>query len=261
MNPCPISTDADSRIATKYIDYLSDVDLKRLNDMLPWQCFTLDGKGRRFGKAASAMKRSRAQVIPDRRIAELNHRFPLHGQSVLEVGCFEGIHTIALAAYGAEVTAIDSRIENVTKTMVRTWSFGLTPTVFKCDVEYAAEFARVPEVDITHHMGVLYHLADPVGHLQKLLARTRRAIMLDTHYARDDEVKSSYQVGGVSYAYKRYREGGRNDAFSGMFDHAKWLTLATLKEVLREAGFSSVDVAQLREERNGARVLLFAHRG
>jgi len=261
MNPCPISTDVRGCIATKYIDDLSDVDLKRLNDMLPWQCFTLDAKGRRFGKAASAIKRSSAQVIPDRRIAELNHRFPLNGQSVLEVGCFEGVHTIALAAYGAEVTAIDSRIENVTKTMVRTWSFGFTPTVFKCDVEHDAEFARVSEVDITSHMGVLYHLADPVGHLQKLLARTRRAIMLDTHYARDDEAKASYQVNGVSYAYKRYREGGRNDAFSGMYDHAKWLPLATLKEVLKEARFSSIDIAQLREERNGARVLLFADRG
>jgi 2-polyprenyl-3-methyl-5-hydroxy-6-metoxy-1,4-benzoquinol methylase len=261
MNPSPIATDSQGCIATRYIDPLSDADLKRLNDMLPWQCFTLDAKGRRFGKPASAIKRSRPQVIPDRRIAELNRRFPLAGQSVLEVGCFEGIHTIALAGYGARVTAIDSRIENVTKTMVRTWSFGFAPTVFKCDVEQESDFSRVPDVDITHHMGVLYHLVDPVGHLQRLLARTRRAVMLDTHYARDEEATKSYQVDGTAYGYKRYREGGRNDAFSGMYDHAKWLTLATLESVLKVAGFPNVDVAQRRDERNGARALIFADRG
>lgn len=261
MDAFPIQTDSDGRTQTKYVDDLSDADLGRLNDLLPWQCFTLDSKGRRFGKQASATKRNVPQTIPDHRITELNRRYPLAGHSVLEVGCFEGIHTIALAGYGAKVVGIDSRIENVAKTMVRTWSFGFEATVFKCDVEQEVEFAKVPDVDITHHMGVLYHLVDPVTHLQKLATRTRKAIMLDTHYARETEAVNSYVVGGVSYRYKHFLEGSREEAFAGMYDHAKWLPLDTLVSILKAAGFPNVDVAELRDERNGARALIFADRG
>lgn len=260
MDVFPIRTDSDGHTETRYVDHLSDDDLARINDMLPWQCFTLDSNGRRFGKQASANKRNLPQIIPDRRITELNRRFPLAGLSVLEVGCFEGIHTIALSGYGANVIGIDSRIENVVKTMVRTWSFGFEATAFKCDVEQDADFAKVPEVDITHHMGVLYHLVDPVTHLKKLLTRTRKAILLDTHYALENEATKTYQVDGVDYRYKHFREGGREEAFAGMYDHAKWLPLATLVSILKAVGFSNVDVAELRDERNGARTLIYAHR-
>lgn len=254
------ASDADGRIATRYVDHLTEDDLRVLNDLLPWQCFTLDAAGRRFGKAASEKKRNTPQIIPDRRILELDRRLPLAGLEVLEVGCFEGIHTIALGQRAARVVAIDSRIENVVKTIVRTWSFGLQVTCFKCDVERAEDFALVPQIDVIHHVGVLYHLKDPVAHLQAILPRTRRAIMLDTHVAADGEADREYEVGGRSYPYRHFTEGGRKDAFSGMYDHAKWLPLDVLTGLLSAQGFGKVDVAEVREERNGRRVLVFAER-
>jgi SAM-dependent methyltransferase len=260
MSIFPIRTDSEGRTETKYVDHLSDQDLSRLNDLLPWQCFTLDSMGRQFGKQASASKRSSPQIIPDPRITELNRRFPLTGQSVLEVGCFEGIHTIALLGYGAKVIGIDSRIENVVKTMIRTWSFGFEAKVFKCDVEQGADFAKLPEVDITQHMGVLYHLVDPVTHLKNLLTRTRKAIMLDSHYALEHEATNTYHVAGTEYRYKHFWEGGREAAFAGMYDHAKWLLLDSIIDILKSLGFLRVEIAELRDERNGARVLLFAER-
>lgn len=252
--------DAEGRIATAHVDDLSDADLALLNQMLPWQCFTLDSHGRQFGKAASSTKRNLPQIIPDRRIVELNRRFPLNGLTVLEVGCFEGIHTIALAACGAKVIGIDSRIENVVKTNVRLWAFGIEATIFRCDVEQEADFAKIPTVDITHHIGVLYHLVDPVTHLLNILAQTRKAIVLDTHYAKDEEADHVFELRGVSYRYKHYREKGRSQAFAGMYDHAKWLTLDTLIRLLKINGFLNVDVAELRDERNGARTLIYASR-
>jgi tRNA (mo5U34)-methyltransferase len=255
-----IRTDKEGRVATPRVDALPDGDLKALNEMLPWQCFTLDGQGRRFGKPASLVKRNSPQAIPDRRIVELDRRIPLAGLHVLEIGCFEAIHTIALVDRGARVTAVDSRIENVVKTVTRLWGFGLHADVFQCDVEKADEFARVPEVDVTHHVGVLYHLADPVRHLRAVAARTRRAIMLDTHYAAPAEATQAYEVDGQRFAYKRFGEHGRKAAFAGMYDHAKWLPLDTLTSLLREGGFTNVDVAQLRDERNGPRTLIYATR-
>lgn len=261
MDPGAQAADGHSeRIPTRFVDHLTDDDLRLLNGLLPWRCFTLDAHGREFGVRASNTKRNVPQTIPDRRIVELDRRFPLAGRSVLEVGCFEGVHTIALAQRAREVIAIDSRIENVVKTVVRTWSFGLHATCFKCDVERAADFALVPEVDVTHHVGVLYHLTDPVGHLAKLLPRTRHFLMLDTHVAGEGEAKATYTVGGRSYPYRHFTEGGRADAFSGMSDHAKWLPLDVLVGVIREAGFTDVDVAELRAERNGPRTLIFARR-
>ena len=254
------SADAEGRIATPHVDDLSDADLALLNKLLPWQCFTLDSHGRQFGKAASSTKRNLPQIIPDCRIVDLDRRFPLNGSTVLEVGCFEGIHTIALAACGAKVIGIDSRIENVVKTNVRLWAFGIDATIFRCDVEQEADFAKIPTVDITYHIGVLYHLVDPVTHLLKILAQTRKAIVLDTHYAKDAEADHLFELRGVSYRYKHYREKGRSQAFAGMYDHAKWLTLDTLIGLLKSSGFSNVDVAELREERNGARTLIYASR-
>ncbi len=101
------------------LDLLKDEELQRLNDLLPWSCFVLDAQGRAFGKAWSAKKRAQPQEIPDHRIVELNRRFPLETRDVLEIGCYEGIHTVALARLARRVMAVDSRIENVVKTIVR----------------------------------------------------------------------------------------------------------------------------------------------
>jgi tRNA (mo5U34)-methyltransferase len=239
---------------------LSDEELKWLNSALNWNCFTVDQKGRRFGDAAWSGKRSSPQEIPDHRILLMDKHFKLSDKHVLEIGCFEGIHTIGLSMFAKKVTAIDSRIENVVKTIVRCAMFGCSPVVFKHDVEEQSAKTSMPEVDVVHHVGVLYHLRDPVGHLIELGRCCRSGIMLDTHYCQEEEARDEYEVGGKCYRYKNYRESGYQDVFSGMYDHAKWLRLDDIRTVLREAGFGKVDIHETRQERNGPRVLLFAER-
>jgi len=248
-------------VPCKWVDLLSDKELSELNRLLNWQCYVIDSHGRRFGNIAWGGKRSEPQAIPDRRIALMDERFHLAEKHVLEVGCFEGIHTVGLSMLAKKVTAIDSRIENVVKTIVRCAMFGCSPVVFKHDVEVLAANAKMPEVDVVHHVGVLYHLRDPVGHLIELGRCSRSGIMLDTHYCQEEEARDEYEVGGKCYRYKKYLESGYQDVFSGMYDHAKWLRLDDIRMVLREAGFASVDVLETRQERNGPRVLLFAEQG
>lgn len=250
----------DGRIETKYVDHLSDEDLDVLNKLLPWKCFTLDANGRQFGAPASEEKRNVFQSVPDPRITELNRRYPLTGRNALEIGCFEGVHTIALADRGAVVTAVDSRIESVVKTIVRTWSFGFHVNAFKCDIENSQEAKLLPRVDVLHHVGVLYHLVDPVAHLNNLLPKIADFVMLDTHFAKPEIATESYESCGENYFFKRHHEGGRANAFSGMYDHAKWLTLESIVQLLKDNGFTNVDVAELRQERNGDRALLYAAR-
>jgi tRNA (mo5U34)-methyltransferase len=84
--------------------------------------------------------------------------------------------------------------------------------------------------------------------------------MLDTHYARDQDARETYDVNGESFHVGRYVERGRRDAFSGMRPTSKWLRLEDIETVLRGTGFDTVEIVESREERNGARVLLFAER-
>lgn len=249
-----------NRVATPHVDVLSDDELSELNRLLRWHCFTADSHGRRFGRRSAPGKRELPQVVPDPRILQMDQRFGLAGKSVLEVGCFEGVHTIGLNRQGARVIGIDSRMENVVKTIVRTAMFGCLATVFKCDVELENDRQRLEPVDLLHHVGVLYHLADPVTHLIRLGPLVREGMMLDTHYAEPAEATSTYQAAGQSIPYWRYSEGGRDEVFSGMYDHAKWLTLGTIRQVLQRIGFGNVEIVETRAERNGPRVLLFAAR-
>lgn len=244
----------------KYIDDLDDLDLVRLNNLLNWNCFTVDIHGRRFGSAAWEGKRTEPQPIPDRRIVLMNDGFHLSDKHVLEIGCFEGIHTIGLLRYAKKVTAIDSRIENVVKTIVRCAMYGYSPTVFKHNIEEKPAHMEWLKADVAHHVGVLYHLKDPVQHLLDLNAYIRLGVMLDTHYALEQEATESYQVNGRVYRYKRFKESGYSDVFSGMHDHSKWLLLDDIVEVLRTTGFKNVQIVEKRTERNGPRVLLIAQR-
>lgn len=249
------------RAHTKYVDNLSDAELKELNQILRWNCFTVDSKGRRFGQRARSGKRDTPQLVPDRRLKIFHDEFNLEGKHVLEVGCFEGVHTVGLCNRAAKVTAIDSRIENVVKTIVRTSLFGCYPTVFKCDLDIPADVTLLPSVDLLHHVGVLYHLVDPVAHIFDIAPQVKEGMMLDTHVARQGEDKLSYQVRGKTYKYRNFKEGGKAEVFAGMGDHAKWLSIDTLLSVLRDAGFTSSRVLEERDERNGLRVLILARRG
>jgi len=247
-----------NRMDIKGVDYLGDEDLKELNNILPWRAFVVDSNGRRVGNYAWTGKRSDPQPIPDRRHQLLQDRISLKDRSVLEIGCFEGIHTISLCRLAKTVVAIDSRIENVVKTIVRTSLFGYNPSVLKCDVEIWDAPIEALKADVCHHIGVLYHLKDPVQHLVKLSSFINDALLLDTHIAVPGDQLATYQSGGKDYAYRFYGEGGKTDVFSGMYDHSKWLLLDDLKSVLTSCGFKTIEVLEERAERNGPRILLFA---
>jgi SAM-dependent methyltransferase len=244
----------------RFVDDLDDEDLAELNAILDWKSFVADRHGRRFGNVAWAGKRNEPQVIPDPRILLLNEQLGLAEKHVLEIGCFEGNHTIGLTRFAKRVTAVDGRIANVVKTIVRCAMFGEHPVVFKCDVEARPLDVSTLHADVVHHVGVLYHLKDPVRHLRDLGRLARVGVMLDTHYAPDEDATATYAVEGKEYRYKRYEEFGLADPFSGMHEHSKWLRLDDILGLLADAGLTDVRVLQKRNERNGPRMLVIAAR-
>jgi SAM-dependent methyltransferase len=256
----PLTGYTEHRHSIAYVDPLSDEDLSRLNGLLPWKAFTVDRHGRRFGGVAWKGKRDDPQAVPDRRAVLLDQQFGLSDKHVLEIGCFEGIHTVGLLQFGARVTAVDGRIENVAKTILRAAMYGYHPQVFVHDVELVPASYEPLRADLLHHVGVLYHLHDPVRHLLEIGRYIRLGVLLDTHYARNEEAQASYQVDGRKYRYKLFQERGRGDVFSGLSPSSRWLTLEGITGLLQQTGFSSVEVVEQRSERNGPRALLIARR-
>lgn len=243
----------------KYINDLPDEELDLLNNLLPWASYVNDTNGRRFGKPYSQNKRFFPEKIPDPRIVELNRRYPLHDLSILEIGCFEGNHTVGLSMFSDRVTAIDSRIEHIVKTIVRAAMYGHRPHVFRLDLEQP--FPEDPELifDVLHHVGVLYHLSNPIKHLNEILPHCS-ILMLDTHVATEEDVLHTFSYDGTNYRYKNYKEAGRLAPFAGMQDHAKWLLEKDLVKILENNGFAHIEITQRRDERNGKRILLYAHK-
>lgn len=83
--------------------------------------------------------------------------------------------------------------------------------------------------------------------------------MLDTHVAPEGDLIEDTQD-GFDYRYYNFKESGRTDPFAGLDDHAKWIALDDLLKLLSHLGFANIDVAEHRDERNGPRVPIYAHR-
>lgn len=229
-----------------------------LNRILRWHSFVTDSRGRRFGGIAWQGRSEKAKRFPNKRTLLMHEAFNLEGRTVLEVGCHEGVHTLGLCRLGARVTAVDGRIENVVKAIVRTAMFDYHPRIFACNVEERPLPVELLAAEFCHHVGVLYHLRDPVSHLFDLGSLISRGILLDTHYALDDEAHDSYDVEGESYPFRVYGEFGYSEVLSGMYDHAKWLPLRVILELLRRVGFTNILKVEPRIGTQGPRVLILA---
>lgn len=241
---------------------LSDADVETFNNLLPWASMTVDPSGRILGRPWNSAKRSGVHGLLDPRQTKFNAAFNLAGRHVLELGCFEGIHTIGLLLLGASVTAVDGRMENVLKTMARVWAYGLKCDVTQWDFEEKPSPLLPERWDVLHHIGVLYHLSDPVGHLNAVLPRTDHAVLLDTHVADSAEVATlQYVANGETVRYRRKAEPHAvSSPFAGMRDHAKYLVLEDLVDLLQRHGFKDTQVVSNRLERNGRRVTVWALR-
>jgi SAM-dependent methyltransferase len=265
VNKLTVSTDIHARSP---VSYLSSDDLSYLNVLLPWSSYNAVGKRVPLGSAYLSDKRSSPHAVPDRHLASISKYLEISECAVLEVGCFEGHYTAALANCCKSVNAIDSRIENVIKTLVRLWALNLgrnvTLDVVDLDGASLTEFYKLKNnggFDLIHHRGVLYHLADPCRHLVDLSSLGMTHIYLHTQYASPGQTLSPYRSSLGTFDAFFYREKNIEFApFAGMRKDAIWLQKKDLLAVLKELGLAKVEILSDVEERNGSRIELIASR-
>lgn len=230
------------------VDSFTEAQLASVNAAHPWDCCTLDGRGRRVGRPDG-----RLYEIPHRLVVMAEQWLGVKGRSVVEFGCLEGAQTISLCKLTDRVTAIDARPGNLVKTAVRTAIYGHFPTIKRVDVEIEPP----PPAYVYFHAGVLYHLLDPVEHL-RLLSRSCRCLLLDTHYTKEPRQSYTTKSGGLYRVEEKREEVAEIRA--GMRSVSRWLTMDALKAVLGD-GFSDVALMDDREERNGPRCTIVAKGG
>jgi hypothetical protein len=178
----------------------------------------------------------RYDVTHDPRLGHFFRCFP-GARRVLELGSLEGAHTFALAARVAEVHGIEGRAANLRKARFVQRRLGCRNVTFhQADLE-AFDPAALGRFDAVFCSGLLYHLPRP----WELLARLRGAadgLLLATHYAPAD--KADEERNG--YAGTRYHEFGLKEPLSGLSPESFWPTLDALARMVRDAGYSAVEV-------------------
>jgi len=236
---------------------LTDRQLQDFAEAVSWEIAERLPDGRILGRVGEL---GATMTELDFRLAEVDKRLGLAGKTVLELGSHEGHFTIQLAQRCQQVTAVEVRPKNVVCALIRAYVHDMENIKIHCkDVRgIDGSFGRF---DIVVHLGVLYHLSNPVEHLFRIKDLSDN-LLLCTHYGgstlgfpRDD---ISYD--GKTYRAHRYKEFGWQDGWSGMEDSSRWLEREDLLRLLRDTGYGSVEIIRDWEASGYPRLSLLAGR-
>lgn len=236
---------------------MTDRQLHDFCTLLDWEAGYRLPDGRVLGNPA---KRGASIEPHDYRIEFLRKLDPGRRRSILEMGCAEGYHTVQLASLFAQVTAVEVRPKNVTGTLVNLFIHEIRNVrLLLGDVRDLGPSLGV--FDVLFHSGVLYHLMDPIEHLHRV-GRLADAMLLETHYCVDGTslARSDITFEGRSYRAHVWPEGGWGEAWSGVEPASRWLHRDALMQVVRDVGFTDVEVLADYDTQFGPRLGLWAQR-
>jgi tRNA (mo5U34)-methyltransferase len=108
----------------------------------------------------------------------------LKGRTVLDVGCWDGAYSIEAARRGAVVTATDHYVWKVRPGSREAFDLAiscLAPGVTAIDMPVEElSLERPGRHDIVLFLGVLYHLRDPLGALERVAALAAETLVVET---------------------------------------------------------------------------------
>jgi SAM-dependent methyltransferase len=130
---------------------------------------------------------------------------------IVDLGCLEGGFSIEFARCGHDVVGIDARQVNIDRARAATEDLGLENVEFAVDdVKHLADYGQF---DVVFCCGLLYHLDEPHAFVDLIGRVARRALILNTHFARP--VDALYDAGTAADG-----EEGRTDySLSALTEH------------------------------------------
>ncbi|HEV2803838.1 MAG TPA: class I SAM-dependent methyltransferase [Chthoniobacterales bacterium] len=164
--------------------------------------------------------------------------FAPHPTTILELGSLEGAHSFLLAQHPGvtRVVALEGREANLRKArfvegllQVRNVEF-VQANLEEMDLAVFGKFEAV------FCCGLLYHLPEPWRLLAQLPA-VAPLLFIWTQYAADNE---AHDIGN-GLRGKTHIEGGADEPLSGMSPTATWLTLDSLRDLLRISGYQTIE--------------------
>lgn len=186
--------------------------------------------------------------LPPNKAEQLLQYVDITGMRILEVGPYNGRNTPVLAATADRVVCIEAREENC----------ALVRALDLPNVEiHRGDCRNIPKelghFDLIFHSGVLYHLYDPVQHLQHIVSRSPK-LWLNTHYA--DRAFTRFNPIGNYAAYQK----GENveQPLAGIYILSRWLTKLSLLRVLSDVGYTDTRIIHDTMERHGPRIVIYA---
>ena len=179
-------------------------------------------------------------------------------RTVLELGSFEGGHSLALAAHPSveRVVSIEGRKENIEKASFVQRITGDRKVEFIQGHLEHMDLRRLGKVDAVLCLGVLYHLSNP-WRLIKQLAAVSDTLFLWTHFVldKDSELLTSDMRG------RYYVESADGDLSGGLGELSCRLTLGSLMQCLQGSGLRLVESCEIdMTHPSGPGILLGARR-
>jgi len=174
---------------------------------------------------------------------------PLAGLRILDLACAHGAYSIELATRGAQVLGIEGREEWLEIARRGKQDAGLLNVEFVQDDVRNLSKEKYGEFDIVLCLGILYHLNAPdvFDFVSRVAEVTRGFAIFETHFATAPLL--SHEWRGKRYwglsAHEHVAGATREEklkALGASLDNEQsfWLTHASLCNILRHVGFTSV---------------------
>jgi len=204
---------------------------RKFAELGPW-IYQFQIRGLTYGGGISA--------VGDDRIRQF-FQFAPNPASILELGALEGAHSFILAQHPgvSRVLAVEGREANLRKARLVQELLQIRNVEFIQENLENADLTASGEFDAVFCCGLLYHLPQP-WKLIAQLAKVAPILFIWTQYAAENE--ASDLANGLRG--KTHIEGGPSEPLSGMSATAIWLTLDSLRRVLRESGYNKIEVIQ-----------------
>lgn len=179
----------------------------------------------------------------DRRIRQFFNFFK-DTHSVLELGSLEGGQTFELAKHpNISILAIEGRRKNVERSEFVKQLLDVENIEFVyADLE-KTRLTTFGKFDAVFCSGLLYHLPEPWKLIQEIRDVSQK-IFIWTHYASED--KSTEIINGYHGLW--YQESGIKDPLSGLSQASFWVTISSLKNMLRQHGFTNIEIIEHDEK-------------